>query len=170
MSEGTTVEERYSKPLSWMHWIIAAGTLGCIGTVQVQMNSKDKKLKGQMMWIHKSLGTTLAVLVPTRVGIRLASKIPAALPGSAFEHMAANASHIALYGMLIAMPTTGVAMGYFGGKGLPFWTTTIPGAKGDQKRGDIAKNAFKAHKLIGQGLEYFLPIHVGAAFFHAARG
>lgn len=122
------------------------------------------------MFYHKSLGTTLAVLIPARVGIRLASKIPAAVPGHAVEQMAANASHLALYAMMITLPATGVAMGYFGGKGLPFWFTTIPGAQGDAKRGDIAKNAFKVHKQVGYVFKFFVPFHAGAAFFHAARG
>ena len=50
---------------------------------------------------------------------------------------------------MIALPSTGVAMGYFGGKGLPFFGTHIPG-KPVKEEGDgaIAKNAFKAHKVL----------------------
>lgn len=41
--------------------------------------------------------------------------------------MAADAAHLGLYGFMIIMPASGIAMGYYGGKGLPFFTTTIPG-------------------------------------------
>ena len=48
------------------------------------------------------------------------------------------------------MPASGIAMGYFGGKGLPFFTTTIPGiVKTDDNKkttGMIAKNSFFVHK------------------------
>jgi cytochrome b561 len=46
--------------------------------------------------------------------------------------------HYALYGFMIVMPASGIAMGYYGGKGLPFFTTTIAGAK--EVNGEIAKN------------------------------
>lgn len=39
---------------------------------------------------------------------------------------------------MTVMPATGIAMGYYGGKGLPFFTTTIAGAK--ETNGTIAKN------------------------------
>ncbi len=51
------------------------------------------------------------------------------------------------------MPASGIAMGYFGGKGLPFFTTTIPGiVKTDENKkttGLIAKNSFFVHKQLG---------------------
>ena len=70
--------------------------------------------------------------------------------------------------MLTAMPATGIAMGYFGGKGLPFFTTTLPAAK--ETRGDIAKQAFQIHKTVGQAFELMVPIHVGAVVQHHLRG
>ena len=39
-----------------------------------------------------------------------------------------QASHYALYAFMTIMPVTGIAMGYFGGKGLPFFFTTLPGS------------------------------------------
>jgi len=53
------------------------------------------------------------------------------------EHAAAEAGHYALYAFMTIMPATGIAMGYFGGKGLPFFYTTIPGA--EKANGAIAK-------------------------------
>jgi len=38
---------------------------------------------------------------------------------------------------MILLPVTGIAMGYFGGKGLPFFGYTIPGKK--EPNGWIAK-------------------------------
>ena len=50
--------------------------------------------------------------------------------------IASNASHIALYGFMTIMPATGIAMGMYGGKGLPFFWTTIPGF--ENKNGKLA--------------------------------
>lgn len=49
--------------------------------------------------------------------------------------MALQLSHAAAYGLMTVMPVTGIAMGYYGGKGLPFFFTTIPGAQGEDKNG-----------------------------------
>ena len=59
-------------------------------------------------------------------------------------------------------------MGYYGGKGLPFFYKTIPGA--ETPNGSIAKNAFAIHKNIGVYGKYLVPLHVGAAGLHVVRG
>lgn len=53
------------------------------------------------------------------------------------EHAAGTAGHYALYAFMTIMPASGIAMGYYGGKGLPFFYTTIPGA--EKTNGAIAK-------------------------------
>ena len=82
--------------------------------------------------------------------------------------MAGSLSHTVLYAFMTVMPATGIAMGYYGGKGLPFFTTTIPGA--EQVNGDIAKQAFQLHKQVGTYGKYLVPLHAGAATMHFARG
>jgi len=57
------------------------------------------------------------------------------------EIIAAKVGHYGQYAGLIAMPATGIAMGYYGGKGLPFFGYTIPGAQGEAKNG-TKKNIF----------------------------
>ena len=59
-------------------------------------------------------------------------------------------------------------MGYYGGKGLPFFGYKISGAEVPNKQ--IASNAFKRHKNVGELLTYFLPLHVGAVGFHFFKG
>lgn len=59
-------------------------------------------------------------------------------------------------------------MGYYGGRGLPFFVTTIPGAqKADPA---TAKSAWLWHKRAGQVLEYLIPLHIGGFAYHALRG
>ena len=110
-----------------------AGALGCIGfvTLAQQLSFKDpveKKKKIRYMMLHKSCGLLVAALMIPRLGYRLASKLPAAPTGDRIQHVLSNFSHVALYAGLILMPVSGIVMGYFGGKGLPFFGATIPGA------------------------------------------
>ena len=61
------------------------------------------------------------------------------------ETIASKVVHYGLYAFMIIMPASGIAMGYYGGKGLPFFYTTFASpvpANDDQKKtfGGIAKN------------------------------
>lgn len=57
---------------------------------------------------------------------------------------------------------------YYGGKGLPFFWTTLDGAA--TANGEVAKQAFSIHKTMGTYGKYLIPLHVGAAGAHAVRG
>lgn len=71
---------------------------------------------------------------------------------------------------MIFMPVSGITMGYFGGKGIPFFWTDIPGADEDSKDGALAKQAYINHKRAGEFLTYLVPLHVGAVGFHVLKG
>ena len=88
------------------------------------------------------------MVVAPRVALRLINwgkfKLPA-IPGTGhIEHKVADTSHMLLYGFMTIMPASGIAMGYYGGKGLPFFYTSFGGAvaKDDEEKkrnGGIAK-------------------------------
>jgi len=152
--------------------------IGCVGSV-LKAQEAPKEQKGEWMFRHKSLGLLTGMLVAPRLAYRLLnmSKFSAVshLPGSGhIESKAADFSHTALYGFMTIMPATGIAMGYYGGKGLPFFTTTIPGIvhTDETKQGNvsIAKQSFSIHKQLGVYGKYLIPLHAGAAVAHFGRG
>ena len=133
------------------------------------------------MWMHrhKSMGLLAGMIVFPRVAYRLLARSDynvRNLQGNAdWENLAGKAGHYALYGFMTIMPASGIAMGYFGGKGLPFFGTTFAGktaADDEEKKrnGQIAKNSFNIHKTVGTYGKYLVPAHVGAAFLHYFRG
>jgi cytochrome b561 len=63
------------------------------------------------MMLHKSLGVTVLALTAPRLLLRMITKIPAAVPGSKLEQIAAAAGHAGLYGFMIFMPVSGTIMG-----------------------------------------------------------
>ncbi len=124
------------------------------------------------MFRHKSLGLlTFSLLVP-RVALRLAAKpslstLPP-LPGSSvFEHYAARTTHYMLYLFMIGMGGTGVAMGQFGGNGLPFFFTTFKPVV--EKNGAVAKQAFGIHQTLGYYGKFVVPLHVSAGGYHMVK-
>ena len=167
-SSGVVAEklENYTAVHQLLHWLMAGAAITCFTTVNIAQQSKDKKTKGDMMHLHKSAGTLAAMLLVPRVGIRLASKLPALPSGHALEHLAARIGHAGLYAGMTIMPGTGVVMGYYGGKGLPFFTTTIPGAPKEKRNGKLAGQAFKIHKKLGIPFEALFGAHIGAVGYH----
>ena len=156
-------------PLKWMHTFYGAGFLTCLGTVLASQQTTGPtflgtkgQTKGTLMMIHKSTAVVLTVLVVPRVLLRAMTAAPKALPGAFPEHLLANLSHVAMYGAMIAMPATGIAMGWFGGKGVPFYGLyTFPGKPDKTKEdGQFAGTMFKWHKWLGSFLWYLVPLHV----------
>lgn len=175
LSTAATEVSAYSPFLSAMHWAVGGSILGAIATLQLARYEKDNKgpSVGKYMQLHKSFGVAVGALLPLRLGARLVSKIPPKLPGSIVEHLGAVANHAALYATMIFMPATGIAMGMYGGKGLPFFgIATIDGFKKNHGRdGKFAGKMFKLHTQVGYYLQYFIvPLHLGAVAFHTARG
>jgi cytochrome b561 len=164
--------QSYSTGVKALHWAMGGATLGCFAFVNLAQQTKDKELKMDYMFKHKSFGTLAAALLVPRLAMRVISKHPGPVhaAAAAWEKMAATASHTAMYGFLIAMPATGVAMGYYGGKGLPFFFTTIPGASKESKNGKLAGQAFKIHKQLGFPMEMLFLAHLGGVGYHLANG
>ncbi|RHZ20215.1 hypothetical protein DYB37_003822 [Aphanomyces astaci] len=158
----------YARSTSVFHWVVAGVFGGVVGTVKLAQNTTDKVEKLRLMNLHKSLAMIAAVLVPARIGTRLLTRSPQALAGPKWEQLLGSASHLGLYGLMIGLPSSGIAMGYYSGFGIPFFGSRIPGAEKPDK--SISGPAYSAHKTMGQALVYFVPLHVGAAFFHHFRG
>ena len=66
---------------------------------------------------------------------------------------------------MVFMPLTGIMMGVFSGKGVPFFGLgTLPGVS--KPVGPVAKYSFKTHTYVGKWLEYIVPLHIGAVGYH----
>jgi cytochrome b561 len=70
------------------------------------------------------------------------------------------------YHACLSIPPT--SHSYYGGKGLPFFWTKFDGAA--TANGEVAKQAFSIHKTMGTYGKYLIPLHMGAAGAHMARG
>jgi len=82
-------------------------------TTQVLQAQQVKgKEKGVWMFRHKSLGLLAGILIAPRFIFRLSSKIPAPMKEwNGFEQIASKISHLGLYGFMVGMPVSGIAMG-----------------------------------------------------------
>lgn len=166
-STASSNQDAYAFPVQILHWTMGGCIIGCVATFQAAQNTKGET-KGQMMFLHKSCGLLALGLLGPRIFFRLASKTPPPLQGAAWEQFLGKATHIALYGLLTFLPISGAVMGYYSGKGLPFFFTTLEGA--EKADGSIAKPAYTYHKQAGNILQYMVPFHIAGAAVHVIKG
>lgn len=145
---------------------------GCIGSV-LKAQQAPKEEKGKWMHRHKSLGLLTGMIVAPRFGYRILARssgyrVQDMVGNSALENVAGKMTHYFLYFFMTAMPATGIAMGLYGGKGLPFFGTHIAGF--EKTNGSIAKKSFQIHKQLGTYGKFVVPLHASAAFLHFFRG
>jgi cytochrome b561 len=167
----------YTSVAAYYHWMVAVPLIGAVGSV-LKAQQSPKAEKGKWMHRHKSLGLLTGMVVAPRFAYRLLAgssyRVQNVVGNQAWENMAGKFTHYLLYGFMTVMPASGIAMGYYGGKGLPFFWTTLPGVVSSDEtkagNGAIAKQSYSIHKTLGTYGKYLIPVHVGAAFMHYFRG
>ena len=162
-----TPDRRRFTPLQrLLHWLMAVGILAML-FIGVGMVSTVLPTYLTLVSIHKPLGIAILVLALLRLAVRLRYGAPA-LPADLPEPMklAAYLSHVALYGLMIAMPLIGWAM--LSAAEYPivlFGSVHLP---------PILPQSDRLHALLW-GAHYYLAfaffavilMHVAAALFHA---
>lgn len=172
-------QERYSRVAALLHWAIAAFILFNLG-FGFFMEDMPRGWKGVILPLHISSGVTVLGLTLLRILWRLTHRPPPLPPAPHWQHVAAHAAHASLYGLMLAMPLTGVAILSCHPAHPP------PGAPGAPKiwglfdspafsaLQELAPEAQKAahdrfvltHSTLGWLLLTLLLLHVGAALKH----
>jgi cytochrome b561 len=174
----------YSRALAGWHWAMAGGVLLMTGTAYVAggidtdpLKSTPEQLKrrGQLMFLHESVGLLLLGAFLPRVVSRLTSRIPSALPVPGWQRAASTVTHTALYGALAFMPISGLAFGYLSGWGVPFFFvnpapfTAAPKEEielNKESYGKWEKFFYENHHRVGNLLYYIIPLHIGGTLFN----
>lgn len=105
---GGIAAERYGLPAVLFHWVIALLILAGLplGLYMVDLPLSPSKLK-YYSW-HKWIGVTVFALALARLAWRAGHRPPAPLPGQPrWQLVAAHATHVVLYVLMIAIPLTG---------------------------------------------------------------
>jgi cytochrome b561 len=97
-------------PSRLLHWLMAAMILAML-FIGVGMAASVSERYGLLVAIHRPLGIAILVLVLVRLVNRRINP-PPALPDTLppLQRMAAHASHILLYALMLAMPLVGWGM------------------------------------------------------------
>ncbi len=148
------------------HWIMAIIIIGMIVLGQYMPDLEVGPQKQSLYRLHKSFGTLILILVAFRILWR-ARNITPALPAntSRFERLGANASHYALYFLMVYMPIVGWLMSSAAGSPVSFFGIfTLPNLVSANKE---LMGLFKDMHAIGGNLFIaVIGLHFAAGLFH----
>jgi cytochrome b561 len=159
--------ERYTKPAMVLHWLIALLIVAAftMGLVMVDIPGFTPTKLKYFSW-HKWMGVTVLALAALRLLWRRANRPPAHPAGMApWQAKAADATHVALYVLMFAVPLSGYL--YTTAAGVPvvylgLWQ--IPAAFGaDPALKEVLK---PVHYWLNMALAALVAMHVAAALKH----
>mgnify|MGYP006189564569 CR=1 FL=1 len=91
-----------------LHWLTALMILGLVVVGLLMQELANSPTKIQVYGLHKSIGLTVLALTVLRLLWRLFAGVPQPVPGTPrWQRWASNATHGALYVVLLAMPLSG---------------------------------------------------------------
>ena len=128
---------------------------------------RNSPIKASLLFVHKSLGLTVLILVIARVAYRLiVGKPPYKQPLQRFNQVGSTTAHLLLYGLMILMPVTGYVFTGAGGHPLPFyglfeWPSVVPKDKA------LSQLAGTFHYWGAWAICSVLIIHILAVVWHS---
>jgi cytochrome b561 len=166
MNEGAVA---WPLSLRLIHWGSAAliiGTLG-LGAYMVEV-VRDPALRFDLTQTHKSIGVAALALTVARLCLRVLTAAPKPLPAAPRVLLAARATHVSLYVLLLVLPLSGWLMATTTPIRVPtivFGLFTLPYPL--QPDLPTYKLAHAVHVVAAIVLAALAVLHVAAALVHA---
>lgn len=165
------MDERYRPAIQLLHWLVALIVVGLIAVgLVLHYDLAPKPVRPELRLLHMSFGISILVLMVVRFFVRRRAGVPP-LPAtiSPAIRIAAHATQMLLYLLLLAMPVFGILFVEAHGKAVPFFGLfTLPAVVG---KSEGIKEVFEAlHFWGGITLVTLLLLHVGGAIRHEMRG
>lgn len=152
---------RYGVLAATLHWVSAAAiiTLLLLGFLAAQ--APDAAVTAALLRLHVPLGLLVTALTVGRLVWWLVDRRPADAAGPRWQALTAHATHVLLYGLLILMGASGIALMIASGAGpILFARAARPLPDFSQFR-PMAGHAAGAFALVA-----LLALHVGATLYH----
>jgi cytochrome b561 len=159
---------RYTGVARLLHWltVLAVLAIAAVGLWMTFAEPAEEAFKLRLYNIHESLGITLLLVTLLRLFWRWRHPpppLPADLPVP--MRLAAHATHLALYALLLAMPVVGLmATNAWGFPLTAFGILPIPSPIGPDEA--LAPRLSWLHAMLALALGGVAAMHIGAALFH----
>lgn len=155
----------YDSVAKGFHWLTALLiiVLWAVGLGMEELPKGD--LRSQIIGMHKAFGVVVLALTVLRLAWRAthaAPALPDSMPG--WEQLAAKLGHLALYGLMLAFPVSGILMSQSGGRDVNVFGLILPNLL---EKNEEMKHLFgETHEALAWILAAVLAVHVAAAIRH----
>lgn len=158
--------ERWGWVTIGIHWLTVLAVLGLVIVGLVMQELPNSPTKIQVYALHKSVGLTVLALTLLRLLWRLVAGAPPPVPGTPrWQVLAAQATHGALYVLLLAMPLSGWL--YNSASGFPLkWFGLFGLPKLSGYDAEVKAFALEMHEWGFIALLALVALHAGAALWH----
>ena len=154
--------------LRLLHWLMAALIFVALPLGVWASETPRGPQRSEILFFHKSIGMTVLFLVALRIVWRLVVGAPGySEPLGKLTHAAAQAGHIALYALMLALPVSGYLSSNGAGTVVPwFGLFTFPHLL--PKNETLRVAAGEAHYVFAWTIAFVLAAHLGAVVWHVA--
>lgn len=156
---------QWGSAAKFFHWIVALGILGngVWGLLMTGMTPSMSKIN--IYALHKSIGLTVLALAALRLAWRLYDGVPPDEPMPRWQRVMAHATHVLLYGFILAMPLSGWLFNSLHGYPLQWFKLfNLPALA--TKNDELSHLAGEIHEWLFYVLLLVLVGHAGAALKH----
>jgi cytochrome b561 len=166
-TRGAADHGAYAKSAIAMHWIIALLIFAAFGLGLYMTDIPGfTPTKLKLFSYHKWIGITVLIFAVLRVLWRLTHPAPGPVPGMPkWQHAAAEAAHLGLYLLILAVPLTGYLLSVAAGVKVVYlglWELPMPFDKSD-----ALKDIFgMAHEWLNWTMAAIVVLHILAALKH----
>jgi cytochrome b561 len=166
-TRGAADHGAYAKSAIAMHWIIALLIFAAFGLGLYMTDIPGfTPTKLKLFSYHKWIGITVLIFAVLRVLWRLTHPAPGPVPGMPkWQHAAAEAAHLGLYLLILAVPLTGYLLSVAAGVKVVYlglWELPMPFDKSD-----ALKDIFSmAHEWLNWTMAAIVVLHILAALKH----
>jgi len=160
-----TSPARYDGIAVTLHWLMAVLLIALWGLGLVLEELPKGDFRAQMFGLHKAFGALVLVLVAARLAWRLTHAAPS-LPDSmtGLEVTLARLGHLALYGLMIILPLSGIVMSQAGGREVSMFGLVLPTLV--QPDHDLKEAFEEVHEVLAWILALVVGGHLLAALRH----
>ena len=154
--------------LRLLHWLMAALIFVALPLGVWASETPRGPQRSEILFFHKSIGMTVLFLAALRIVWRLVVGAPGySEPLGKLTHAAAQAGHIALYALMLALPVSGYLSSNGAGAVVPwFGLFTFPHLL--PKNETLRVAAGEAHYVFAWTIAFVLAAHLGAVVWHVA--
>lgn len=160
------IRQRFSSLSIALHWVMVMLISAVYAVILLRENyPKGTDIREGLKTWHFMLGLAVLALVVIRLLARLGQRKPPITPEpSAWQALLANATHLALYAFMLAMPLAGWVILSASGKPIPFFGLELPALVGPSKA--LAGQVKEWHETAGTVGYFLIGFHALAALFH----